>query len=106
MKVNWDEALETSINISSFGGIIPDLEGELQASMCSNMNYFLTPIVAMAIALSKIIVLTLLTFEGDCQLLVKASYGARCKEILPLVHDIQYLLHHQPGWQLRFVPRD
>lgn len=42
--------------------------------------------------------LTQLIFEGDCQLLVEAAhgYGVRCKEVYPLIRDIQYLLCQQP----------
>lgn len=114
MKVNWDGALDMQTQVIDMGGIVRDSEGEVIASICSNLSHYTLLVIAEALALRWVMILyeemglTQLSFEGDFLIVVKAACGLKVgnKVLGPInVYDIQNLLLSHPDWTVNYAPQ-
>ncbi|KAF5467400.1 hypothetical protein F2P56_017226 [Juglans regia] len=98
---------------SGLGVIVRDAEGEVQASICCNIDAELQPAVVEAMALRRALMLcydlgfSRVVFEGDCQEVnaINSSHESSAKAS-SLIHDIKRLLKYRVGWKVSFNYRE
>lgn len=114
LKANLDAAIVFHVDSIGIGGVIQNFEDDVMTSFCIPKAPTMTLEVADALALHQTMMLCSdlgfahVTFEGDCQSVVKATRpsGGVCSKLSSIIFDIQVMLQVKVDWSIRFDYRE
>ncbi|KAK0607443.1 hypothetical protein LWI29_015165 [Acer saccharum] len=112
-KINTDAALNEQGLVSGLGVVIRDCQGQVMASLCSQMGVCYSPEIAEALAIRRGLQLAVETglvpamLESDASVVVNAigSQDRSSSDVGIIIHDISCLLRSPCFNSISFVPR-